>query len=313
MIAAEPGEVISFSRPEDLAGTEVLRAERSRRLWRWHHTTISIATPIAFDGAATYQYRGRLHTARGDGLCVMEPGEVHVTREVTAPATFRVLFVPREVVERAADELGLSARAVHFGDSVLPDGKLVRAFQRLHASLELGLATPLERQARFADALRLLLERTQARRTRGREPGGGRRPHLRRARELIDAHAASALGLDDVATVAGVSRFALVRLFLKELGVPPHAYKLLRQVELARAVLRQGAGLDEGARRAGFFDVSHLNRHFKRIVGVTPGAYARGVVSARGGASSRGGREKAISSHLGEMDRAYVAPWEGTS
>jgi AraC-like DNA-binding protein len=45
----------------------------------------------------------------------------------------------------------------------------------------------------------------------------------------------------------------------------------------ARDLLRSGVPIAEAALRTGFVDQSHLNRHFKRIIGVTPGQYRKNV------------------------------------
>ncbi len=49
------------------------------------------------------------------------------------------------------------------------------------------------------------------------------------------------------------------------------------RVRLAQRLLRSGLRPAAAAVAAGFADQSHLHRHFARIVGVTPGAYARAV------------------------------------
>ncbi|XXX79016.1 helix-turn-helix domain-containing protein [Sorangium sp. So ce134] len=48
----------------------------------------------------------------------------------------------------------------------------------------------------------------------------------------------------------------------------------------ARALLTRGVPPSEIAARVGLYDQSQLNRHFKRIVGITPGQCARRGVSA---------------------------------
>jgi len=44
----------------------------------------------------------------------------------------------------------------------------------------------------------------------------------------------------------------------------------------AKELLAAGVRPSEIAPRVGLYDQSQLNRHFRRIVGTTPGAYARG-------------------------------------
>ncbi|CAN5274920.1 hypothetical protein BH09ACT5_BH09ACT5_12500 [soil metagenome] len=66
----------------------------------------------------------------------------------------------------------------------------------------------------------------------------------------------------------------LVRAFGAHFGVPPHLYVTGRRVELARRYLLDGIPAADAAARAGFYDQSHLSRHFKRMHGVTPAVFA---------------------------------------
>jgi len=61
------------------------------------------------------------------------------------------------------------------------------------------------------------------------------------------------------------------------MGLPPHAYVTHRRVSVAQDLLAHGLSQAEVAARVGLYDQSQLHRHFKRIVGVTPGAYARAM------------------------------------
>ena len=101
------------------------------------------------------------------------------------------------------------------------------------------------------------------------------RAELRRAVTFIQDNLASDLSLDAIAREAGLSSYHFARLFTEALGVPPHQYVIQARVERAKALITQGRlSLGEAAQRVGFSDQSHLNRHFKRLVGVTPRVFA---------------------------------------
>jgi len=105
---------------------------------------------------------------------------------------------------------------------------------------------------------------------------------VRRAREYLFANLADNVPLADLAAVAGVGTFRLLRAFRKVHGVPPHRYQLAQRVEHAKRLIREGgAPLSAIAFETGFADQSHLTRHFKRWAGVTPLAYARAVARER--------------------------------
>ena len=82
----------------------------------------------------------------------------------------------------------------------------------------------------------------------------------------------------DLATLSrevGLSRFQTLRLFRRHYGVTPRAFHLHFRLALARRSLKAGASLAEVAASCGFVDQSHFTRQFKRLLGVTPGQYAR--------------------------------------
>ena len=62
--------------------------------------------------------------------------------------------------------------------------------------------------------------------------------HLRRARDHIDGHYVAALELDQLARVAGVSKFHFVRSFKATYGETPIRYLTRRRVERAQDLLR---------------------------------------------------------------------------
>jgi len=65
--------------------------------------------------------------------------------------------------------------------------------------------------------------------------------HLLRAKDLADARYSKALGVDELARAAGLSRAHFSREFRRAFGESPHAYLLTRRLERAAALLRATA------------------------------------------------------------------------
>ncbi|HKO49526.1 MAG TPA: helix-turn-helix transcriptional regulator, partial [Polyangiaceae bacterium] len=78
-----------------------------------------------------------------------------------------------------------------------------------------------------------------------------------------------------LAKQVGVSRFQALRTFKRRYGLPPHTYQLSVRLAFAQKALREGLQPADVAAQYGFFDQSHLTRHFKRLWGLTPAQYAR--------------------------------------
>jgi AraC-like DNA-binding protein len=96
----------------------------------------------------------------------------------------------------------------------------------------------------------------------------------RRLRELLDERVISGLRLGDAATDLGVTSTHLVRAFGAEYGIAPHRYLTGRRLDRARRMLLAGDPPADVAVAVGFHDQAHLTRHFRRLLGTTPAAYA---------------------------------------
>jgi AraC-like DNA-binding protein len=99
-------------------------------------------------------------------------------------------------------------------------------------------------------------------------------PHLSRVRELVEDRFARRVTLDELAAHARLSPLYLVRAFRSAFGMPPHEYQLNVRVHRARELLVAGHPASEVAVAVGFSDLSHLTRHFKRLIGLPPGEFA---------------------------------------
>jgi len=106
---------------------------------------------------------------------------------------------------------------------------------------------------------------------------GGRlaRHALREVEEYIHAHLDQNIALADLAAVAHLSEFHFARLFKQTTGLSPHQFVIHQRVERAKRFIAEGRlSFAQIAIDVGFNDQSQLNRHFKRLVGVTPKRFA---------------------------------------
>jgi AraC-like DNA-binding protein len=103
-------------------------------------------------------------------------------------------------------------------------------------------------------------------------------PAVSKAQSIIRDQCADRMHVSHLARRVDLDMRYLISLFKLATGVTPHQFQIAMRVELARALLEQQLPLCEVAARAGFADQSHLNRHFRRQYGFTPGAYRESVV-----------------------------------
>jgi AraC-like DNA-binding protein len=218
---------------------------------------------------------GRRQVISPDGLAVLDPSMSHRgTPAAGGPWRCRLLILelPDATALAADPDLGRQVYPV-FRDPLTPDPQLARRFVALHRMLA-GPASGLERQSALAawwdDAARWS---TRGPADRGKAHRVGPAA-LRRAMSLIADSPAADVSLADLAVAAGLSQYRLVRAFREQFGVPPHAFQVAQRVNRARRLLEAGVPAADAAAAAGFFDQSHLHRHFRRRMGLTPAAYA---------------------------------------
>jgi AraC-like DNA-binding protein len=221
--------------------------------------------------------RGREErVVRPGQLVAWDPSHAHAGSSVDArPWSSRLMVIEvADLAALAADPEADPLADVEFPEPVLSDPALAAGFRRLHAAHETP-STRLERDERLAEWLRLLIDRWSA------EPAP--RPPIpardERALRLALDHLADRpernVGLDELAGVAGVGKFRLIRLFRERTGLPPHALQIAHRVKAARRMLEAGETIAQVAAATGFADQSHLHRHFQRSLGLTPAKYQR--------------------------------------
>jgi AraC-like DNA-binding protein len=276
--AGLPAEYATYFRPPGLAGIEALHARFVHHAYRPHsHRTWTIA--VVQRGAARFEVDSTRQRADAGELFVLEPEAVHTGMAAVPEGwAYKVLYVEPSVLHDWAEGDGPAPRAARW--VVFRDPALRAALLRAHTALAAeppGLAveeTVLEAIAGLTPHLRGASVTEPARR-RGR----GEHAAVRRARAHLQDRWDQPVALAELAGVAGLSRFELIRRFRAQNGLTPHAYQRDLRIDHARAMLGDGMPAAAVAAACGFADQPHLSRVFKRLVGVPPGAYARAARS----------------------------------
>jgi AraC family transcriptional regulator len=101
---------------------------------------------------------------------------------------------------------------------------------------------------------------------------------VRSIRDFVEANIADCIKLDDLAAICGVSSEYFIRLFKSSLGVSPHRYVVGVRIHHAKLLLTDpNIGLAEVARQCGFAHQQHFTNTFRRMTGLSPGAYRRAM------------------------------------
>ena len=231
---------------------------------------------LCIGSVSRYRYRGGWILVPPGTLSVLMPEEVHTASEAGdrgEPTEYRVLYAgPDQLREVATAMGGRRSGLPFFADAVLRDDDLSKRFQQLHAAFQ-GASCQLGRDVGLLSML-VALVRRHAHSPAMREPPTGPRRAVLLARAYLEDNHAANVSLLELQQVAALSPFHLARLFQQEVGMSPHAYLIQVRIAHAKRLLLRGLPVSRVASETGFFDLSHLTRHFKRLVGVAPGRYA---------------------------------------
>ena len=131
-------------------------------------------------------------------------------------------------------------------------------------------------------AVHLLRNSSVPQRPARRMDGALPRARLRAVVEYIEGHVDTTVTLEQMAAVAHLSAYHFARQFKAATGLSPHQYVIVRRVERAQQLLREGDDLSLAAvaAGAGFSDQSQFTHHFKRRLGMTPGQFRKSARNA---------------------------------
>lgn len=187
---------------------------------------------------------------------------------------YRSVYLTQPAIRLVGCGLGIEATP-HFTRSMIEDGDLIDRLARMHQAFEAN-DDNFHADELLIDAFGELFRR---------HGSGGNRPERApydrviadRIIALMRARYEENLGLDELASVVGLTSFQLIGLFKRTVGLTPHAYLIHLRLNAACRHLKRGYPLAESAQRAGFCDQSALTKHFKRCYGITPLQFAAAV------------------------------------
>ncbi|WP_371796996.1 AraC family transcriptional regulator [Streptomyces sp. NBC_01718] len=265
VLCVMPRQEISAWRPPVAGVVEVFHAHFTEHAYPMHvHDAWTLL--IVDDGAVRYDLDRYERGTPGDTVSLLPPQIPHNGSPAT-PQGFRKRVLYLDTTQLDESFIGPAVDGPDLNDPVLR-----RRVGQLHTTLA-NRGDEFEAESRLAFIGERLREHL-----RPRLVPGGTAPDRNFAgslRDLLDERLLEGIALEEAARLVHAHPTHLVRAFTGAFGIAPHQYVMSRRVDLARRLLLDGQPAGEVATAVGFYDQSHLTRHFKRVVGVTPGRYAR--------------------------------------
>jgi AraC-like DNA-binding protein len=262
-----------YWRLDGLGGVDLLRADASSHRYA-RHSHEGYALGVVEAGAHAFTSRGRVWTAIPGRIVIVNPDDAHDGGPAGRDGgySYRMMYVDGAMLAAAIEEAAARRVATpFFPHAVVSDAVLADHLAQVHRALEHPEAR-LERETLLITALVELARRHSKAAPSGNSPARAPRV-VTLALDYLEANFTEDFSLAELADLAGVDRFHLLRAFRRCLGLPPHLYQTQLRLRHAKRLLLAGEPPAMAAAAAGFADQSHLIRKFKAAYGVTPGQY----------------------------------------
>lgn len=238
----------------------------------------SLALCFVEQGAFNVRHCGVRYSVGKGALLVAQSGEITSCQDFDGKSKHREFHCAPRALETIAEEIGYRFTGGRiFQSPFICDESLRRPFLRFHAEMD-SKPTAIESSSLLREFVCKMILRY------GNRPAktlklGNERWAVKRVKDCLESCYAENLSLEKLAGIANLSPFHLIRVFRKEVGLPPHAYQTRLRLNHPKALLAQAATIGEAALSAGFFDQSHLTKHFRRVFGYPPGIHLKGLAS----------------------------------
>lgn len=196
--------------------------------------------------------------------------------EMKEKDTVLVLSVSPELLNEVSEESGIDPRRVEIRNRFqVRDAQFENIGWALKDEMESGYPCGRLYVDSLAVSVATRLVRCYSSIAREPKRQNGRLPdrRLRKVLSYIEENLDQDISLNEIAAVAGLSVSHFKGLFPESVGLPAHQYLIRRRVERARNLLAEGKlSISQIAFETGFAHQSHLARHMRRVLGLSPKA-----------------------------------------
>lgn len=98
-------------------------------------------------------------------------------------------------------------------------------------------------------------------------------PYIAKSIKYINDNIKNKLTISEICQYINLSKFYFSRMFKQEVGVTPYRYILDCKIEAVKNDLVSGVDINTLVNKYEFYDLSHLNKNFIKVYGITPLEY----------------------------------------
>ncbi len=229
-------------------------------------------------GAQRFFRNGGDHVAPQDSIILVNADQVHNGQSATEDGwEYKAMYPLPEQFASLTQGISNEPTIPYFPEPVVYDPEMAQQLRLVFNTLENSSNRLLRETLVYGTLVKLMARHGKKRREY--EPNSRSKKQLLVAKEFLDDFPQADVSLEELAKLANLSPYHFARAFQKEFGFPPHAYQVQSRLRYALRLMKQGRTLSDVAQESGFHDQSHLHRHFKRAMGVTPKQYVKSLTN----------------------------------
>jgi AraC-like DNA-binding protein len=226
------------------------------------HCHEEYALGVTLRGIQQYNLDGSLQSSHKNGVMLFNPEQTH---DGNAYDKGGIDYVMLYIKPTLMLEI-LRKKELRFATPILYDDNLAQCILALNHAIQNGKEESLCSELLFT--LVHLVSNTEIvtdRRTNNK--------FLKKAKEMMYCSLDHVLKLDDLCTEFGLSKYQFIREFKTLTGISPYQFFLNCKVERAKQSIERTKDIYAAVVDCGFVDLTHLNRHFKSVFGITAHEY----------------------------------------
>lgn len=241
-----------------LDGLQLLDAKHHTLNFPFHtHNTFNIT--LVLEQVFSTKTGNRFLQAPVGSIVITNPDEVHATIcDNKIGNCFFTFYVSPDVLTELNNN-----NPVFFENKIISDPLLFQQFLNLSQHLS---KSDIVIEKGFVKALRKLVTNHAT----GTFIKNKTSTHFR---EFLEDEPFKKFSLENAAAQFGLDKYKFLRLFKNETGLTPNNYIILKRIEKCKQLLQTQSDLLDIALQLGFYDATHLCKHFKKITGIAPLAY----------------------------------------
>lgn len=246
----------SYHKLPILDGLELFSAKNHTLNFPLHtHNTFNIT--LTFDQTFSTKLCDRFLQAPARSIVITNPHEVHATIcENKIGSSFFTFYISPDILKRLNRQ-----RTVFFEDKMIDDAFLFRQMYTLSQNFnkqdveKVLLAALKQLVTKYANNTISYAKKTNL------------------FQRFLQEDTCEKFSLENTAKKFGLDKYKFLRLFKQQTGLTPNNYVILKRIEKCKELLRSQHDLLDIAIETGFYDDTHLCKHFRKITGITPLAY----------------------------------------